>query len=75
MEIQYNKRYLLDDLELQLKRKNENVYTFNVMNKEMTVNIYGNVVYNTCIISKRINELKLKSWKQNNPKQKFIQYV
>jgi hypothetical protein len=61
MEIRYNKRYLLDDLELQLKRKNENVYTFNVMNKEMTVNIYGNVVYNICIISKRINELKLKS--------------
>ncbi len=61
MEIQYNKRYLLDDLELQLKRKNENVYTFNVMNKEMTVNIYGNVVYNICIISKRVNELKLKS--------------
>ena len=61
MEIQYNKRYLLDDLELQLKRKNENVYTFNVMNKETTVNIYGNVVYNICIISKRINELKLKS--------------
>jgi hypothetical protein len=61
MEIHYNKRYLLDDLELQLKRKNENVYTFNVMNKEMTVNIYGNVVYNICIISKRINELKLKS--------------
>ena len=60
MEIQYNKRYLLDDLELQLKRKNENVYTFLVMNKEMTVNIYGNVVYNICIISKRINELKLK---------------
>ena len=61
MEIQYNKRYLLDDLELQLKRKNENVYTFLVMNKEMTVNIYGNVVYNICIISKRVNELKLKS--------------
>lgn len=61
MEIQYNKRYLLDDLELQLKRKNENVYTFNVMNKETTVNIYGNVVYNICIISKRVNELKLKS--------------
>mgnify|MGYP007100236215 CR=1 FL=1 len=75
MEIQYNKRYLLDDLELQLKRKNENVYTFNVMNKEMTVNIYGNVVYNTCIISKRINELKLKSWKSNKPKQKFTQSV
>ena len=61
MEIQYNKRYLLDDLELQLKRKNENVYTFNVMNKDTTVNIYGNVVYNICIISKRVNELKLKS--------------
>ena len=61
MEIQYNKRYLLDNLELQLKRKNENVYTFNVMNKETTVNIYGNVVYNICIISKRVNELKLKS--------------
>ena len=60
MKIELNKTYLLDNLELQLKRKNENVYVFNIINRDKEQNIHGNYVYKTCLISQRINELKEK---------------
>jgi hypothetical protein len=60
MKIELNKTYLLDNLELQLKRRNENVYVFNIINQDKEQNIHGDYVYKTCIISQRINELKEK---------------
>lgn len=59
MEIEFGKVYILDDLELQLKRKNEDVYTFNIINKPPIYGVQG-LMYRTCIIKNRINEIKIK---------------
>ncbi len=58
MQIEYNKCYLLDGLELTIKRINGNVYTFNIINKELIFGVCG-LMNQTCIISQRINELKI----------------
>ena len=58
-EILPGKIYLLDDMELTYKRNTEDVYTFNIINKEMKWGMSG-LQYQTCIIRNRINELKIK---------------